>query len=419
MKKYRGVLSEARAKIDPKTGRLEMQCVLPLAELVAGIRADVEAMSAEVGLKIMSSVIEHELGAKLGAWGSQAAYRHGRQAGFVVFAGRKHPLERPRLRAKDGGELPVESYRAFQEDGRMQRAVARKLIRQVSCRNYAGAIDDCLEGYGIRRSSVSRHWKAVTAAELAKLQQRPVPSDLLVLLIDGKHFQKDCVVVAIGIDTTGTKHVLGLWHGATENATVARELLADLRDRGLKTEAAMLVVLDGSKALRKAVGQVLGDAALVQRCRVHKARNVIEHLSKDKQQQALWRLRAAWAKENFQDALKELQATARWLEPISPSAAASLREGMEETLTVTKLGLPKQLAQSFWSTNIIESCFSQAEKWTRRVTRWRNGKMVMRWAAAALLVAEAGFRRVKGHRHIGRLAAALKNLNLEEESKAA
>ena len=304
----------------------------------------------------------------------------------------------------------------------MQRAVARKLIRQVSTRNYAGAIDDCLAGYGIGKSSVSRHWKIATAAELEKLCQRPVPPQLVALLLDGQSFRGEHLIVALGVDAEGHKHVLGLWHGATENSTVVRALLADLRERGLDTEASILVVLDGAKALHKAVKEVFGERALIQRCRVHKLRNVLEHLPREKQQQAAWRLRGAWAKAKPEEALKELRAAVKWLDALSPSAARSLEEGLEETLTLHRLGINELRRRSLSSTNLIESCFARTAAWTRRVKRWRNGKMVMRWGAAAWLVAEAGFRRLRGHAHLPQLKAALvthQNSQLETLKQAA
>jgi len=395
---------------------------LPMLDLILGMKHDIEAISAELGLKIMARYMDQEIERRCGPWGEQSHYRHGTQSGYVVFHGRKVPINRPRLRNKSAGEAALHSYRLFQQDGKMQRAVARKLIRQVSTRNYAGAIEECLEGYGVGKSSVSRHWKTATAAELQKLAQRPVPSDLVALLLDGKSFRGEHLIVALGVDEKGDKHVLGLWHGATENSTVVRALLADLRERGLNTEAAILVVLDGAKALHKAVKEIFGERALIQRCRVHKLRNVLEHLSKEKQQQAAWRLRGAWAKARPEDALKELRATVKWLDPISPSAARSLEEGLEETLTLHRLGINELLRASLSSTNLIESCFSRTEDWTRRVKRWRNGKMVLRWGAAALLVAEAGFRRIRGHAHLAQLKAALvthQNSELETLKQAA
>jgi transposase-like protein len=288
------------------------------------------------------------------------------------------------------------SYQAFQKDGKMQQAVARQLIRQCSSRDYEGAMEGCLEGYGIKRSSVSRHWKAATAKELESLMQRPVPKDLLVLMMDSKFFGGDCLVAAIGIDLAGRKHVLGIWHGATENATVVKGLLEDLVSRGLESERKMLIVLDGAKALRKAVSMVLGEQGLVQRCRVHKLRNVLDQLPEDKKAQAGWRLRAAWARKDPKAAEKDLRKTAQWLEPSWPMAAASLLEGLQETLTIQKLNLPPGLCRILCNTNLIENCFSQAAHRTHQVKRWNGPRMIMRWTAAALLAAEKNFRRIKG-----------------------
>ena len=418
-KANRNLLAQASLKSSEPAA---LEDYLPMLDLILAMKHDIEAVSADLGLKIMHRYMDQEIQRRCGPWGDQSHYRHGRQSGYVVFHGRKVPITRPRLRDKAAGEAALQSYRLFQQDGRMQRAVARKLIRQVSTRNYAGAIDDCLEGYGVGKSSVSRHWKIATAAELEKLCQRAVPANLVALLLDGKSFRGEQLLVALGVDEKGDKHVLGLWHGATENSTVVRALLADLRERGLDTEQAILVALDGGKALHKAVKEVFGERALIQRCRVHKLRNVLEHLPREKQSQAVWRLRGAWAKATPEAALKELRVAVKWLDPISPCAARSLEEGLEETLTLHRLGLNELLRRSLSSTNLIESCFARTEAWTRRVKRWRNGKMVLRWGAAALLVAEAGFRRIRGHAHLPQLKAALvahQNSQLEILKQAA
>jgi len=376
--------------------RLALEAQLPMEELMAGARADIETFAAELGLSIIQSVMAAEIRQKAGPWGGQSMHRHGRQAGYVIYGGRKVSLERPRLRSRENKEVPLASYQAFQKDGKMQQAVARQLTRQCSSRDYEGAIEGCLKGYGIKRSSVSRHWKAATAKELESLMQRPVPKDLLVLMIDSKFFGGDCLVAAIGIDLAGRKHVLGIWHGATENATVVKGLLEDLVSRGLESEHKMLIVLDGAKALRKAVSMVLGEQGLVQRCRVHKLRNVLDQLPEDKKAQAGWRLRAAWARKDPKAAEKDLRKTAQWLEPSWPMAAASLLEGLQETLTVQKLNLPPGLCRILCNTNLIENCFSQAAHRTHQVKRWNGPRMIMRWTAAALLAAEKNFRRIKG-----------------------
>jgi putative transposase len=311
----------------------------------------------------------------------------------------------------------LESYQAFQKNGKMQQAVARQLTRQCSTRNYEGAIDSCLKGYGIKRSSVSRHWKAATAQELEALMHRPVPKDLLVLMIDSKFFGGDCLVAAIGIDVQGRKHVLGIWHGATENSTVVKGLLEDLVARGLESERKMLIVLDGAKALRKAVTMVLGEQGLVQRCRIHKLRNVLDQLPEEKKAQAGWRLRSAWAKKDPKAAEKELRQTAQWLEPAWPRAAASLLEGLTETLTVQSLNLPPMLSRILSNTNLIENCFAQAAHRTHQ--GWDGPKMILRWTAAALLAAEKNFRRVKGCEQLSLLEKVLHEQETSPTLKAA
>jgi transposase-like protein len=206
--------------------------------------------------------------------------------GYVVVEGRKVSLVRPRLRSRENQEVPLASYKAFQSKPKMESVVMRLLARQCSTRNYQGAINDHLKGYGIKRSSISRYWKAASAQELKRLCERAVPADIIGLLIDSKFFAGHCVVTAIGLDEQGKKHLLGLWHGATENATVVSGLLEDLVARGLPTERKLLVVIDGAKALRKAVTVLLGDNGVVQRCGVHKQRNVLDHLLEDKKRQA-------------------------------------------------------------------------------------------------------------------------------------
>ncbi len=394
MRQYRRRIEQAKEKAE-KRARLALEAQLPLEELIAGARSDIETFAAELGLVIIQKVMEAEIGQKLGPWGRQAMSRHGHQTGYVIFGGRKVNLERPRVR-NHKAEVPLASYAAFQQDGKMQQAVARQLMRQCSTRNYQGAIDDCLKGYGIQRSSVSRHWKAATAKELELLMSRPVPKDLLVLMIDSKFFGGDCLVAAIGIDVQGKKHVLGLWHGATENSTVVKGLLEDLVERDLDTEHKLLFVIDGAKALRKAVQMVLGDQALVQRCRIHKLRNVLDQLPEDKKEHVRRRLREAWANKDASVAEKQLRQVARNLEDSWPMAASSLLEGLEETLTVQKLNIHHKLCRSLSNTNLIENCFGQVATETRRVKRWNGARMILRWSASALLRAEKKFKRING-----------------------
>jgi len=418
MRKYKRQIEQAKQKAENAT-RLALEAQLPMSELIAGVREDIEGFAAELGLTIIQRVMAAEIDQKAGRWGQQKSHRHGHQPGYVIYAGRKVTLERPRLRSRQEQEVPLESYQAFQKNGKLQQAVARQLTRQCSTRNYEGAIDSCLKGYGIKRSSVSRHWKAATAKELEALMQRPIPKDLLVLMIDSKFFGGDCLVAAIGIDVQGRKHVLGIWHGATENATVVKGLLEDLVSRGLESERKMLIVLDGAKALRKAVSMVLGEQGLVQRCRIHKLRNVLDQLPEEKKAQAGWRLRSAWAKKDPKAAEKELRQTAQWLEPSWPRAAASLLEGLTETLTVQSLNLPPMLCRILSNTNLIENCFAQAAHRTHQVKRWDGPKMILRWTAAALLAAEKNFRRVKGCEQLSLLEKALHEPQTSPTLKAA
>jgi transposase-like protein len=373
-------------------------------------REDIEAFAAELGLLVIRRVMEAEVQKTLGPWGKQSIHRHGSQPGYVVYGGRKVSLERPRLRSREDKEVPLASYRIFQKPGQLQQAVARQLTRQCSTRDYEGAIEGCLKGYGIKRSSVSRHWKAATAKELEQLMQRPVPKELLVLMIDSKFFGGDCLVAAIGIDLQGKKHVLGLWHGATENATVVKGLLEDLVARGLESERKLLVVLDGAKALRKAVQMVLGEQALVQRCRIHKLRNVLDQLPEDKKLQVRWRLRTAWANKDVTVAEKELRKIARSLEEAWPMAAASLLEGLEETLTVQRLKVHPKLCRSLSNTNLIENGFSQVAHQARRVKRWHGPRMILRWTASALLRAEKTFKRINGCEQLKDLEKSLRTI---------
>lgn len=405
--KEKNTKGQTEASSKCKGQPVNLQIELPFWDVILQAEVEIEALAAQTGLKIIERILEAEIDHRCGSHGQQSAYRHGSQPGYVVFAGRKVNIQKPRVRAKGGGELTLETYKAFQQKGKMQGAVKRQLLHQVSTRNYRASIDTCLEGYGIDKSSVSRHWKEATAAEVQKLQQRPVPADLVVLFIDGQYYHKQCLVAALGVDKSGHKHVLGLWNGATETSAVVQSLLTDLRERGLNTSAAILVIIDGSKALYKGIKEVFGQAALIQRCRVHKLRNVLDHLPKEKRHQAAWRLRAAWAKNTMAEALKEMRLCVKWLEGINQGAAHSLEEGLEETLTVTGLGLDEKLLKSLRSTNLIESLYAQSQTCCRRVKHWKNGQMVLRWGATALLTAEKKFNRICGCNHLPQLIAVL------------
>lgn len=396
-----------------------VQLSLPIAEIVAGVSDAVEAVAAQAGLLVMQALVaeevEHLAGPRYQHDANRQATRWGSEQGYAVFAGRKVPLERPRVRGGDGRELPLERYRLFQQDGRLQQAVRRHVIAGVSMRDYEGVIDQVCDGYGVEHSSVSRHWKQASAAELRRLLERSLAElDLVVLVIDGIEFHGFLLVVALGIDTRGTKHVLGLWPGATENAQVCKDLLADLVRRGLRTDRRYLFVLDGSKALHAAVQATFGQRAEVQRCHRHKERNVLSYLPPSYHGTVRQRLRAAWGLNDYREAKAALKKLVEHVRELSVSASRSLEEGLEETLTLHRLGVPESLRVSLRSTNLIESCFAATRELGANVKRWRSEEMVQRWAGTMLLEAEKQFHRIKGHREMSLLLVSLRGIETAE-----
>lgn len=410
---YQSRTRKSTGKFEVVGGReLAMHLPLPLAEVWEHLQAEVERLSGEAGLKILCAILEDEVRQRVGPPyrpdPASAARRWGRQRGYVVFGGQKIALRRPRVRTRDGVEVALESYQKLQQGGRMQRAVAERIVCGLSTRKYRRAVESVLDGYGIRKSSVSRHFVRATAAELQQLCERSLKDlPLVVLLIDGIEFAGQTLIVALGVEENGTKHVLGLWQGATENATVSKALLEDLVARGLNPERRYLFVLDGSKALRAAVEKVFGERAQVQRCQWHKIRNVLDHLPEECRADWRRRLRNAYALTGYEEAHAALQKPWRQLCDINPSAARSLEEGREETLTLHRLGVSTLLRRSLATTNLIESCLSTVRHVARNVKRWQGGDHIARWTAAGLLEAEKKFRKVKGYRELKVLAEKL------------
>ena len=345
--------------------------------------------------------------------------RWGQQRGYVMFSGQKVPVSRPRVRARSGQEVELENYARLQHDGRRQRAVREGLVAGLSTRNYHRAVESVLGGYGIAKSSVSREFVQASAAQLKRLCEKKLDGlDLVAILVDGIHLGKQVLVVALGIETSGKKHVLGLWQGATENTAVVKDLLEDLVARGLSTERRYLFVIDGAKALRAAIERVFGSRAEVQRCQLHKRRNIKEYLPKNAQGDFDRRIRNAYAMTEYASAKAELEKIFRQLERVNPSAARSLEEGMEETLTVHRLGVGGLLRRSLATTNPIESCLSTVERVARNVKRWHAGDQALRWTATGLLEAEKKFRRVKGYRELAALQGKL-NPSLTQQVRVA
>jgi transposase-like protein len=293
------------------------------------------------------------------------------------------------------------------------------LLKGVSTRAYGKVLPEMAETVGIEKSSVSRQAIAASTKALkAFCERRWEDVDLLVIYLDGIRVGDYQVMVALGVDRDGYKHVLGLREGTTENAAVVKELLADLIERGVSPERRRLFVIDGSKALRKAIHEVFGQENPVQRCRLHKERNVLGHLPQTQQEQTRWVLKAAW-KLDAEAGIRKLREHADWLERTHPSAAGSLREGLEEMFTINRLGLSPSLRRCLGSTNIIENPNSGMRQRTRNVKRWRDGQMVLRWLATAYLDAERSFKRIQGYKDLWALEAALKEPKKVSQKKVA
>jgi putative transposase len=416
-------LDNHEVRVEMTEGKASFQMVLPMSPLLAEVAGAVEQTATQAGLLMMKALIDEEVeqiaGTRYGHQADRQATRWGHDEGHVVYCGRKVAMPRPRVRSAEGREVPLQRYQAFAHPERMQASVSQRILRRVSTRDYAGALDDVCEGYGIQKSSVSRHWKAASSKQLKEMLERPLGElDLCVLFLDGKEFHDFTLIVAVGVDRQGHKHVLGLWSGATENSDVCGALLDDLIERGLSKEKSYLFVLDGAKALKKAVVSRFGVKTLIQRCRVHKKRNIQKYLPKKYHRMLSLKLKMAWGMTEYDKAMKELRKVHDWLASINQEAAASLDEGMEETLTINRLNLPAQLRRIFSSTNIIESCFSRAGDLCRNVKRWRDGNMARRWAASVLLNAQSRFRRIQAYSQLPQLINAMATLLDKKEAAA-
>ena len=412
-RKSSGRTTRVVEKVDVLSGRVTVDLPVSMAEVIGGVSAEIERLAGEAGLLIMQSVMNAEVESLAGPKGrhdpDRQVTRWTGQSGYVVLGGKKVKIVKPRVRSMEGHEVALTSYERFQSPPRRQSSIVRKLINGISTRKYTKAIEDFTDGYGVSKSAVSRELVAATRDSLQSLCERRLDAigRLAVLLIDGKPIKGECVVVALGVDIKGKKHVLGLVQGGTENSTVVQHLLDDLIERGLDPTQKMLLVLDGSKALRKAVKKMFGDDCPVQRCQLHKRRNVAELLPKEYQGSADQRMRTAYTMADYDQAKAQLLKTVDWLEGINPSAAGSLREGLEDTLTLHRLGVAEELRGSLRSTNLIESALSVTETVMGRVKRWRGGDMRLRWTAAGLLMAQKQFHRVRGYEKMSELLAAL------------
>ena len=390
-----------------------------LGELVGAAREGLLALSVGVGLGVLAELMEEEVDGVVGPKGrhdpGRVAVRHGHEAGEVTLGGRRLPVERPRVRSADGqAELPLATYAHFADRDPLTKVVLERMLAGVSSRRYRRTqepVGDTVEraARSTSKSSVSRAFVERTRAALRELMGRRLDDvRLAVMMLDGLELKGRTNIVALGISTEGVKIPLGLWEGSTENATVATALLSDLVERGLDPEQGMLFVVDGAKALRKAVRSVFGEVP-VQRCVRHKERNVLEHLPERDRPPVKTRLRRAWAEPEHTRALDQLRLLAGELERSHPGAAGSLREGMEETLTLTRLGITGSLKRTLESTNPCESMIEIVRRTQRNVKRWSSGEMGLRWTAAGMLEAEQQFRRIIGYRDLAKLAIAIEH----------
>jgi putative transposase len=390
------------------------QALLPLVELIEGAKLAVDELIAVSGQAVIETVLKMSVQnlagpPHQGKPGTEIV-RYGSQPGVVMLSNRKLKVTRPRLRRKGtgrGGEVEVPAYAKMQDNAALSERMHAILIRGVSTRNYEGVIGEMADSVGVDKSSVSRQFIEAGKAELARLSERRFDElDLLVIYIDGQRFAAHHVISAVGIDVKGYKHVLGLYPGATENATVVKALLEDLVARGVAPGRRRLFVIDGGKALRAALGAVFGAGNPVQRCRNHKVKNVMDQLPKDQAAQTKLVMKAAY-RLDADEGIRKLKQHARWLEQEHPTAAASLLEGLEETFTVNRLGLSPKLRRCLATTNLIESPHSGVRLRTRRVTRWRDERMVIYWAASAWSETEKHFRRIQGYEDLWMLKAVL------------
>lgn len=403
------VASGAAAHVEGLDARIEaIQLLIPL-----GLQAVTEALQQAVvdlaGARYQRKAPDQPLR----RWGSQR--------GSVYLGDQKLPIDVPRVRnVDDDTEVLLDAYQALQKPRNMDQGLLLRMLKGIATRNYAACAETVPEAFGLSSSTVSRRYVKATARKLAQFQERRLEDyDLVALFLDGKSFADEQIIIALGVTLDGRKIPLGFVQAATENERVCRRFLADLVDRGLQYEAGLLVVIDGAKGLYKAVMSVLKGYACVQRCQYHKRKNVESYLPKSEQPRIRRKMEAAYAKPTYEGAEKALEALKPELELMNQSALSSLEEGLEETLTLHRLGLMSMLSKSFRTTNCIENVNSLLQQLTHNVRRWTNSSQRHRWVATALLDIEPRLRRIKGCRHLPMLRQAIQTeLGIKQLAKA-
>lgn len=421
------------SQVPPPAWERVRQALLPMVAGIAATKTDLVAWVHGVGLEALGAVLAESAEAVAGPKGrrlkGRGANHWGSTPSEVSFGGRRIVVERPRVLSKAGRsgprrELAVPAWEHFKALDPLPERVLNQILLGVSTRGYEGSLETAPRGVvsrGASKSAASRQLVKRTRQAMQEQLSRGLGDvHLVALYLDGIQVAQQRVVVALGLAEDGSKVPLGLWQGSTENAVVCTELLQDLLRRGLKVKGRLLCVIDGGKGLRKALGDVLGDVALVQRCQLHKLRNVCEHLPKAAQAYVTGVMREAYRAASADTARKRLRALITWLENNGhEDAAASLREGLEETLTVLKLTLPRTLTRSLSTTNPIENLMSSIRRVSRNVKRWQRGDMIKRWTSLAVFNAQRGFRRIKGHRDLPTLVRALRPTQQTSEENVA
>ena len=413
--------SKPKLPVIKKSGRAQLneqplfaanpEAALPLLSMIGQAQLSIEDLLGQLSRQFLEQLLvlsaESVAGAKHPGRHAGAVRWHGAQSGVVAIGHSKLQVQRPRLRSA-AGEVAVPAYAALAGDGDLSRRIADILVCNVSTRKYARVVHRCADELGISKSAVSRQFVKESAQALAKLMSRSFADiDLVAIYVDGIIVASHHIIAAVGVDAQGDKHVLGLVSGSSENAKVVKDLLATLADRGVDLNVARLWVIDGSKALRSAIEQRCGDSARVQRCRIHKIRNVTERLPKDKAQQVRWVMTQSFKLDPIRGKSK-LKELARQLQAQHPDAAASVREGLEEMFTITELGITAELARCLATTNVIESPNSVVRRVTRRVTNYKDAQMALRWTAAGFLEAERSFRKLRGFAQLKSLINGLR-----------
>lgn len=406
------------------------QLLLPMIEGIVHTRGELFAWIQQVGINALEELFERDVVEMAGAKGKhcreRSHYRWGAAPIVLPFGGQRITIPCPRVRAVGGGEAQLKSALHFRTVDPVPARVLNQILLGVSTRGYRDSLEpvpDGISGRGASKSAASRHLIARMGGQLREqLRRRLDQLDLLVLMVDGIEIAHRTVVVALGILADGRKVVLGLWLGSTENAALCTSLLNDLLERGLKVDGRILCVIDGGRGIRKALADVFGDLAVVQRCRVHKKRNILEHLPPQRKAYVSRMLTEAWRSDSATLARRRLKSLLQWLESNGENGAAgSLREGIEETLTVAKLDLPSALHTFLVTTNAIENLIGTSRRLSRNVKRWRSGEMIVRWTAIGLAQAEKNFRRVRGYRYLPLLARALRHdaVKIDQTEEAA